>query len=73
MYFLIFATEKWLKTRKKCVLSLISKSLQDIHMGTIGFIIPKNMGIYIKIVTLYARAQVMAKYVISMAAILNVS
>ena len=40
-------------------------------MGTIGFLIPKNMGIDIKIVTL-ARVQVMAKYVISMAAILNV-
>ena len=40
-------------------------------MGTIGFLIPKNMGIDIKIVTL-ARAKVMAKYVISMAAILNV-
>ena len=36
-------------------------------MGTIGFLIPKNMGIDIKIVS-----QVMAKYVISMAAILNV-
>ena len=40
-------------------------------MGTIGFLVPKNMGIDIKIVT--ARAQVIAKYVISMAAILNVS
>ena len=37
-------------------------------MGTIGFLVPKNMGIDIKIVTL-----VIAKYVISMAAILNVS
>ena len=42
-------------------------------MGTIGFLVPKNMGIDIKIVTSYARAQVIAKYVISMAAILNVS
>ena len=41
-------------------------------MGTSGFLIPKNMGIYIKIVTSFARGQVMAKYVISMAAILNV-
>ena len=41
-------------------------------MGTIGLLIPKNMGIDIKIVTIYARTQVMAKYVISMVAILNV-
>ena len=39
-------------------------------MGTIGFLIPKNMGIDIKIVT--QALLVMAKYVISMAAILNV-
>ena len=42
-------------------------------MGTMEFLIPKNMGIEIKIVTLAIRAQVIAKYVISMAAILNVS
>ena len=42
-------------------------------MGTIGFLIPKNMGIDIKICdSSFARGQVMAKYVISMAAILNV-
>ena len=43
-------------------------------MGTIGFLISKNIGIDIKIVTLAidSRTQVMTKYVISKAAILNV-
>ena len=58
----------------KCVLSLILKYTQDIHifMGTIGLLIPKDIGIDIKIVNL-ARTDVSAKFLISMAAILNVS
>ena len=43
-------------------------------MGTIGFLVPKNMGIDTQNRdSSYARTQVIAKYVISMAAILNVS
>ena len=42
-------------------------------MGTIGFLVPKNMGIHQNRDSSYAWAQVIAKYVISMAAILNVS
>ena len=42
-------------------------------MGTIGLLIPKNMGIHQNRESSFARGQVMAKYVISMAAILNVS
>ena len=42
-------------------------------MGTIGLLIPKTMGIDIKIVTRYTGAQVITKNVITVAAILNVS
>ena len=51
------------------------KSLSDIHIfyGTIGFLIPEKHGYrHQNRDSSYARAQVMAKYVISMAAILNV-
>ena len=60
-------------------MALISEYQQDTFcMGTIGFLIPKNIGIDIKIVTLARsmlepRAQVMANYVISMAASLELN
>ena len=60
---------------EKCVLSLISKYLQDIHILDRHHWIPhtQNHGYRHHNRDLsYVRAKVMVKYVISMAAILNV-
>ena len=51
----------------------ISKRHPHFFMDTIGFLVPKNMGIHQNRDSSYAWAQAIAKYVISMAAILNVS
>ena len=77
-YFIFFTNlrKKWPKTYQKCVLSFISKYLRDIHIFYGHYWIPRTQKHGYRHQnrdSSYARAQVIAKYVISMAAILNVS
>ena len=68
--------KKWPRTHEKCVLYLLSKYLQAIHILYGHYWIPhtqKHGHRHQNRDSSYARAQVIAKYVISMAAILNVS
>ena len=63
------------KAYQKCVLSLISKYLRDIHIFYGHYWIPRTQKHGYRHQnrdSSFARAQVIAKYVISMAAILNV-
>ena len=74
--FFVFARKKWPKAYKKCVLSLISKYLWDIHIfyGHHWIAHTRNHGYRHKNRdSSYTGAQVMTKNVISVAAILNVS
>ena len=57
---------------EKCVLSLISKYLQDIHILYGHYWIPHTQKHRYRHQNRQSQSQVMAKYVISMAAILNV-
>ena len=74
--FFQFARKKSPKTYQKCVLTFISKYLRGIHIFYGHYWIPhtqKHRYRHQNRDSGYARAQVMAKYVILMAAILNVS